>query len=405
MGSILNEYIAKRLGLLDLQNELQRLIKLYNKHTGRYMFVYAADINKTRNRGIDVSLVQDDFYNIQDILRESTQKKIDFYIETPGGSGEAAEEIAKFLRKKFEEVNFVVAGEAKSAGTILVLSGDNIYMTDTGSLGPIDAQVRIGRSVVSAHDYKEWVESKREEAAQKGNLNPFDAVMVAQISPGELYGVLNSLEFAKDLVKCWLEQHKFRNWTKTISSGKPVTQAMRKQRAHEVAEMFCNHTTWRTHGRSLKIEDLKDDLLIERIDDDNSLAEIVYRIKTVVRLLFDSSTVYKIFFIDDLRISKTFTVNPNSNIPVTIPSTHEKGQQKTIEVVELSITCPKCAKMHKLNGYIDIDSQQIKNLKLTINSNIKDNDILFCDSCNLAIDLKPIKNQVESQTKRKVTFK
>ena len=76
------------------------------------------------------------FYNIQDILRESPHTKIDFYIETPGGSGEAAEEIAKFLRKKFDEVNFVVAGEAKSAGTILVLSGDNIYMTDTGSLGP-----------------------------------------------------------------------------------------------------------------------------------------------------------------------------------------------------------------------------------------------------------------------------
>ena len=98
MASILNEYISKRLGLIDLQNELQRLIKLYNTHTGRYMFIYAADINKARNGTIDVSMVQDDFYNIQDILRESKHKKIDFYIETPGGSGEAAEEIANFVR-------------------------------------------------------------------------------------------------------------------------------------------------------------------------------------------------------------------------------------------------------------------------------------------------------------------
>ena len=115
------------------------------------MFVYASDINKGRTKGVDVSLVQDDFYNIQDILRESDKETIDFYIETPGGSGEAAEEIARFLRKKFKEVNFVIAGEAKSAGTILVLSGDNIYMTETGSLGPIDAQVKVGRSIVSAH--------------------------------------------------------------------------------------------------------------------------------------------------------------------------------------------------------------------------------------------------------------
>jgi len=177
MASILNEYISKRLGLIELQDELQKLIKEYNKQTGRYMFIYAADMNKGRTRGIDVSMTQDDFYNIQDILRESSEKKIDFYIETPGGSGEAAEEIAKFLRKKFNEVNFVIAGESKSAGTILALSGDNIYMADTGSLGPIDAQVKIGRSVVSAHDYKEWVDLKREEAAKREQLYRDDRSM------------------------------------------------------------------------------------------------------------------------------------------------------------------------------------------------------------------------------------
>ena len=212
MASILDEYLKKRMGILEIQIELQKLISDYNKYTGRYMFVYASDLNKGRSRGVDVSLVQEDFYNIQDILRESDKPKIDFYIETPGGSGEAAEEIAKFLRKKFDEVNFVIAGEAKSAGTILALSGDNIYMTETGSLGPIDAQVKIGRSVVSAHDYKAWVDEKRLEAEQNGNLNPFDAIMVAQISPGEIYGVVNSLEFAKDLVKEWLEKYKFKNW-------------------------------------------------------------------------------------------------------------------------------------------------------------------------------------------------
>lgn len=405
MASIFNEYLSKRFGFIELQNELQRLIKEYNKYTGRYMFVYASDINKGRSRDIDVSMVQDDFYNIQDILRESSHKKIDFYIETPGGSGEAAEEIAKFLRKKFEEVNFVIAGEAKSAGTILVLSGDNIHMTDTGSLGPIDAQVRIGRSVVSAHDYKEWVDLKRAEAAKSGNLNPFDAVMVAQISPGELYGVINSLEFAKDLVKCWLENHKFKNWDITRESKTPVTPEMRKERATKVAEMFCDHTTWRTHGRSLKIEDLHEVLIIERIDDDPKLAELVYRIKTVIRLIFSGSPVYKLFYIDDLKISKTFSVSSSSNLPVANPFTQPKGQAKPVDVVELDIQCPKCGKRHKVNGYMDINSKQISDAKLPTNENIKENDILVCDVCNFALDLKPIKNQVETQTKRKVTFK
>jgi hypothetical protein len=57
MASILKEYISKKWGVLDLQNELQKLITAYNNHTGRYLFVYAADINKARTRGVDVSLV------------------------------------------------------------------------------------------------------------------------------------------------------------------------------------------------------------------------------------------------------------------------------------------------------------------------------------------------------------
>jgi len=405
MASILNEYLSKKLGFLELQKELQRLIAAYNLHTGRYLFVYAADINKGKNHGIDISLVQEDFYNIQDILRESDKKKIDFYIESPGGSGEAAEEIAKFLHKKFDEVTFVIAGEAKSAATILVLSGDNILMTETGSLGPIDAQIRIGRSVVSAHDYKQWVDLKREEAAKTGSLNPFDAVMVAQISPGELYGVVNSLEFAKDLVKVWLERYKFKNWKITRTNKTTVTTELRQKRALDVAEMFCDHTTWRTHGRSLKIDDLNEVLLIDKIDDDPKLADIIYRIKTVIRLIFDVSTTYKLFYLDDLKLAKTFTVSPSAGIPLPFPFQQPIKQQKRVDAVELDVQCPKCNKRHMVNGYMDIDSSEIQKSKLKTNPLVKDNDILVCDNCNFALDLKPIKSQIETQTKRKVTFK
>ncbi len=404
MKSILSEYINKGWGIIELQNELQRLIKEYNKITKRNLFVYASDINKGRIKNVTVSLVQDDFYNIQDILRQGTFKKIDVYIETPGGSGEAAEEIAKFLRKKFSEVNFVIAGESKSAGTILVLSGDNIYMTETGSLGPIDAQVRIGRSVVSAHDYVEWVEERRAEAQKTGKLNPFDALMVAQISPGELKGIQNSLDFAKDLVREWLEKYKFKNWKITKTRKQKVTPKMRKDRAYEVANMLCDHTFWRTHGRSLKIDDLKEVLVIEDLDKTPPLAEVVYRIKTIIRLIFDSSTIYKLYYLKDFKLAKTFSVsgNPSMNLP------HPIKQQKgviPVQSLEVGISCPKCKTKDKVVGYVGISSTEIKTLKLPISPNVKDNDIFVCGSCNFAIDLKPIKNQIENQTKKPVTFK
>jgi len=400
MASILNEYLSKRWGVPELKNELKRLIDEYNKSTGRNLFIYAADFNKGR-RGIDVSLMQDDFYTIADILRESDKKQIDVYIETPGGSGESAEEIARFLRNKFDVVNFVIAGEAKSAGTILALSGDNLYMCETGSLGPIDAQIKIGRSVVSAHDYKAWVDEKRNEAVKSGRLNPFDAIMIGQISPGEISGVINSLEFAKDLVKNWLEIYKFKNWDITETRHAPVTPKMKKQRAEEVANILCNHTNWRTHGRSLKIDDLKEDLQIEDIDANPQLADIVYRIKTVIRLIFDTSTDYKLYFWEDFQMTRTVTI-VNANPPISMPISNKDN---AIDHAVLNVTCLKCGKKHEIPGYFDIDSNKIKQLKLPINNKVQDNDVLICNGCNSTIDLKPLKNQIETQSKRKITFK
>lgn len=401
MASIINEYIEKRMSVLDLKKELSRLRSEYNKLTGRNLFIYAADFNKVR-QGIDVSLMQDDFYMIQDILRESDKKQIDIYLETPGGSGESAEEIARFLHSKFEEVNFVIAGEAKSAGTLLVLCGHNIYMCSTGSLGPIDAQVRVGRSMISAYDYKTWVEERREEAEKNGKLNPFDALLISQISPGEIYGIMNSLQFAQDLVKEWLPKYKYKNWIITETRGIPVTQEMKVERAKAVSEKLCNHMDWHTHGRSLKIEDLKEELKIENIDDNPALADVVYRIKTVIRLIFDTSTDFKLYFWEDCELARTVNV---ASTPFNNPVAH--NATKNIEVVEFSITCPKCRKEHKVKGYPNLTSKDITSFNLQVNPLVKDNDLLICDTpgCGFTIDLKPIKNMFENQFKKKVSLK
>ncbi len=68
---------------------------------------------------------------------------------------------------------------------------------------------RYGWSTNSSYDYIEWVENRREEAQQTGRLNPFDATMVAQITPGELNGVFHAHNYAQDLVVEWLTNHKF----------------------------------------------------------------------------------------------------------------------------------------------------------------------------------------------------
>jgi len=389
--SLMNEYINKRLSAADLEKELLKLISQYNKIRDTALVVYAASSTKPIP---DIPISQEDYYIIYDLLRSRTDlTSVDVYIETPGGSGEAAEEIVRFLRGKFNKVSFVISGEAKSAGTIIVLSGDEILMTKTGSLGPIDAQVKVGRSIVSAYDYVEWVKDKRKEAEGKGRLNPFDATMVAQISPGELSGVLHALKFAEDLVVEWLTNYKFKKWTKTETRKIPVTEEMKNTRATEIAEKLMDHARWRSHGRSIKIDDLEEiGLKIIRVDDDLKLSEIVYKIQTVCRLLFISTTTYKIFATDKEKLFKQATL---------ITSSPKIPQQGVPEVVEIKQKCPKCGKAYKMYGKFISNPKIDEDFKKKGFIPFPKNNKLIC-ACGFEIDLSGIRNEIEVKTGRKL---
>ena len=396
--SLMLEYIEKlkKGGAAGLEAELLSLIKKYNEERKRYLFVYAAALGKPVP---EVPLDQSDYYMFHDLLAgKQGIRDVDIYIETPGGSGEAAEEIVKFLHNKFESVSFLTSGEAKSAGTVMILSGDDILMTETGSLGPIDAQIKIGRSIQSAYDYTEWVGFKREEAAKTGKLNPVDATMVAQITPGELSGALNSLKYAEDLVVEWLVKYKFKKWTQTETRKIPVTEELKRERADKVCEALINHSKWRSHGRSIKISDLDNiGLKVTRIEDNPRLADIVFRIQTVIRLLFESTTVFKIFANAEEKLFKNATPKQPS-LQVPIP----RMMPGNVDVVEIKQECPKCKKVHNLYAKLSpnpiIDQNMNKKGLLPFPKDAK----IKCDNCDFEIDLQGLKNQVEIDMGKKI---
>jgi ClpP class serine protease len=80
---------------------------------------------------------------IEDLLEDKTPpaRRLFFMLTTPGGSATAVERAVQVLRHFYSEINFVVPDYAYSAGTILCMSGDNIYMNYFGVLGPIDPQI------------------------------------------------------------------------------------------------------------------------------------------------------------------------------------------------------------------------------------------------------------------------
>jgi hypothetical protein len=392
--SLIEEYLKKNSSNY-YEAELIRLISKYNNLTDSYLIVYASAISKSSIP--DALMNMDDYFVIYDLLRNVNKKNLAFYIETPGGSGEAAEEISRCLRKKFENVNFVISGEAKSAGTILVMSGNEILMTQSGSLGPIDAQIQIGRYRVSAYDYINWIEGVQEKAEQERKLNPFDATIIAQISPGELVGVKNNLKFAEDLVVEWLAKYKFKNWTETETHKLKVTEEMKSKRANEIARELTNHGRWRSHGRSLKIEDLEElGLEIKKIDNDENLADIVYRIQTVVKLLFFSTTIYKIYATVDNKIFRNAT---QTQTPIILPPPNIQD----VVVVNFDVKCTKCDSIHKLYAKLVNDPQiDVEQQSMGFKPTPVDNK-LICE-CGYEIDLSGIKNEIESKTGKKIIY-
>lgn len=63
-------------------------------------------------------------------------------------------------------------------------------------------------------------------------------------------------------------------------------------------------------------------------------------------MIFDGSTIYKLYYLDDFKLAKTFTVSPSGNLPAQIPfgQPQKQGQQKVVDAVELDIQCQSAVK-------------------------------------------------------------
>ena len=134
------------------------------------------------------------------------------FLNTPGGSAEAVEKIVEIIRFHYHEVNFVVPDIAMSAGTILCMSGDRIYMDYSSALGPIDPQVFNGKDWVPALGYLDKVEQLLERA--RSNTISNAQFLILQ---GVDLAMLSRYEEARDLtitlLKKWLVEYKFKDWS------------------------------------------------------------------------------------------------------------------------------------------------------------------------------------------------
>jgi hypothetical protein len=388
---VYTEYLDRNLGFADLAAErkvqLQRISQLRG---GRDVLVYASDLGKVQ---AFVSIIYTDLLPINDQLANLKGEHLDFVLETPGGSGEVAEDIVRALRSRYQDVAVIVPGWAKSAGTIIAMSADEILMDATSGLGPIDAQILWQGKAFSADALLAGFKKIKEEVSETGVLNKAYIPILQGISPGELENAQNAQDFAKELVTKWLSQFKFKRWTKHASTGQSVTPEEKRKRAEEIATQLRDHSRWLTHGRSIKLDDLRRmRLQVSDYSENAELADAIRRYHTLLRMTFESN-VYKVF---ETPVSQIYRYM----LPVVQPGgSPEKPHAlpRDARIARFDFKCERCGTVSHVQANLEAGQTVEKGA-----FPFPPDNRFRCPNCGTEHDLSDVRRQIELQAKKPV---
>jgi hypothetical protein len=408
---IYSSYLDQNLSPDDVVRLRKEQLARISSIRGREIFVYASDFVSPikAQRGAPVALDSSDILPVSDQLDNLTGDSIDVILETPGGNGTVAEDIVHILREKFKSVSFIVPGQAKSAGTIMVMSGDEILMDYRSAVGPIDAQITFEGKQFSAEALLKGIEQILKISEEKGSLNRGYIPILQRLSPGDIQNAQNALDFARFLVRDWLCAYKFKNWTthRTHDIGAVVTDEQKRAQAQSIADALCDHSKWLSHGKSIRLKDLRTlGLEVTDFATQTELADAIARYQALLRLTFDLSPIYKILETPTSQINRTI----NMTQPGLIPFLQAAQGQPAGQVLRLTpgnqagmlidVNCQKCGKHVKIQA--DLDSQKPLQPGCI---RFPDDDNLACTKCHQIMQLGPLRANLEKQTGRKVAKK
>ena len=209
------------------------------------------------------------------------QNRVAVILDTQGGIVEVVERMVVTLRSNYEDVTVIVPDRAMSAGTIFALSADRIMMDYFSCLGPIDPQIERDDKLVPALSYLNQFDRLNQKALD-GGLTAAEYALLSKLDLGELYQFEQARELSVELLVKWLSRYKFKGWDRTETRGVPVTEAMKRERAQEIAALLNETARWHSHARGIDVKTLRDEVQLE-IDDLASRPNL-YR---SVRMYFD----------------------------------------------------------------------------------------------------------------------
>ena len=300
-------------------------MKAVQEVTGRPLIVYATDFItpspfKAQAAGNLMSISLADKDGFDEVTRNLPKdSKIDILLHSPGGSAEATESIVALLRDRFSHIRFIIPNVAKSAATMLAMSGEQLVMDDRSELGPTDPQMiftQEGRVIVApAQAIKDQFKAAQDEINADPKKLPSWVPILGWYGPALLAQCDNQLALAEELVSKWLERYMF--------AGDPQA----KEKAERIAEYLADHNNFRSHARRVGIADLQAlganilDMRTEPV-----LHDAIRDLYTAISLTLSNTGAYKIVENSngEALIGMTLNINiqlqPRQEPPATAPA-------------------------------------------------------------------------------------
>ncbi|MEH6698921.1 MAG: hypothetical protein V7672_09485 [Brevundimonas sp.] len=239
------------------------------KHLGGILKADVIAISAPMMFGLD-GLVKNEIENLNE--EDDSPDRLAVVLETTGGYIEVVERIVSVFRKHYKEVVYIVPNYAYSAGTVLALSGDEIYMNYYSVVGPIDPQFQTenGRSVPGLGyiaKYNELLQKINSVSDDNvGSVRAEMSLLIKQFDQAQLFHIEQSIRHSQELVEAWLPVYKFRNWKKT-TSGKKVTPEYKVERAKKIAKILGDAEHWHSHGRGITMSELGSEKIGLKVED------------------------------------------------------------------------------------------------------------------------------------------
>jgi hypothetical protein len=282
---------GERITADDLISPLDKLRRIYlaklAAKTGRAVITYYSGFQEHPEAPPRVLQVNSaDIAGFMEACSDAPEDELDLVLHSPGGDGEAAEQICAYLRTQFKHIRAIVPVYAMSAATMMALSADEVLMGAHSQMGPIDPQLTIstpaGPRSASAQAIKDQFSMALAECQDPKNLAAWTPIL-KDYSPGLLATCDHAAKRARQIVATALERY--------MLAGAEDPAKL----AEEASEWFGNAAEFLSHGRPVRRDEAREHgIIVNDLENDSELQDLVLSVHHTAMLSLSKTGTAKL---------------------------------------------------------------------------------------------------------------